>query len=428
MNQQTVVNDQYEEISLRELIDIVLDGKKIIAIVMCVTLLASIVASFFIMKPSYEAKTVLLTADVQVGNTNLENLNNVIDSYNKYPEMTVATYLEQVKSPEVLAQTIETLKLKDKEENPYTVQALASMIKVSNTKDTNLIDVTVTHKDPENAANIANALGKSFINFITENIRNRSKEAAKLLQEQLSIEEKNIKEATARLTEYLAESGNLTEMKNEMNSIIKQITTFKAQLNNVENSIIIETETLAALRQAGIKNTVKLDGISLDLNTSGSAGNFEVGIRNNNAVESAVLAMKMANIETSLVSNTSRKKVLDAKTKSLMEELITLQTKIAEEEYTYNAIQRDLSLANQAYNAYQQRHKEAILTAATDLGSTSVVVSSSAIVPTSPVSPRKALNLAIGLVLGLMMGVMITFFMHYWKVTSQEKGTKNIKA
>lgn len=424
MNQQQMYNDQYEDISLRELIDVLLEGKRIIAGVTLVALVVTFIISFFAIKPTYEATVVLLTSDVQVGKTSLENINNVIDSYNQYPSMTVKTYLEQVKSPQVLQRAIDSLELKTDKGQKITVQSLANMVEVNNTKDTNLITVMVTHKDAEKAAVIANTVGESFIRFITDNIRGRSKAAANLIEEQLAVEEKNIAEATYRLTQYLKDSGNLNEMKKEMDAIISQITSFKSQLNNVQNSIIIEKETIQVLRGSGVKSTVNLKDINLDLSSSDGSGSFKVAIDKSNQVEGTVLAMKLANVETSLISNISKEKVLEGKVEELMSELITLQTKIAEEEYTYNSIQRDLSLANQAYNAYKQRHKEAILTAATDLGSTSVVVSSSAIVPNSPVNPKRSMNMLIGVVLGFMLGTMITFFNHYWAITNNKKENK----
>ncbi len=43
------------------------------------------------------------------------------------------------------------------------------------------------------------------------------------------------------------------------------------------------------------------------------------------------------------------------------------------------------------------------------------LVVSKAMTPSAPVSPRKALNLAIGAVLGLMLGAFWAFFMEYWE-------------
>lgn len=48
-----------------------------------------------------------------------------------------------------------------------------------------------------------------------------------------------------------------------------------------------------------------------------------------------------------------------------------------------------------------------------DLGDTSIAVVSPAMVPSSPVSPNKELNMAIAFILGLMMAVMAVFIMEY---------------
>ncbi|MBK5252183.1 MAG: hypothetical protein JJE29_06075 [Peptostreptococcaceae bacterium] len=49
-------------------------------------------------------------------------------------------------------------------------------------------------------------------------------------------------------------------------------------------------------------------------------------------------------------------------------------------------------------------------------------VVSKALPPSSPVSPRKALNLAIGAVLGLMLGVFWAFFIEYWENNETKAG------
>lgn len=424
--EQNYQNEQYDEISLRELIDVVLDGKKMIAIVTAICLILAGIYSFVIVNPTYEAKTVLLTAPVEVGQTSIEGVNNVIKTYNKYPEMKVETYLAQIKSPEVLQRTIEELQLKNKDGKLITTESLASAIEVSNIKDTNLINIVVTKDDPEMAAKIANALGQNFIKFITQNIQNKSRASAALIQEQLQVEEANIEAATKVLTDYMADSRNLTDMKNEMNSIISQLNSYRTQIKELDNSIKVEKTTLDALHKAGVTGYVDVNSLNIDLGSSGNSGSVEMNINASNQVEKAVLSMKIANLETALVQNVSKKEVLEGSIEKLQSDLVAIQTKIAEEEYTYNSIQRDLSLAKEAYNAYQQRHKEAILTAATDLGSTSVVVSSSAAVPNGPVGVRKALNLTIGMVLGLIIGVLATFFQHYWRSTSDDKEKKVI--
>lgn len=413
MNENQSYDHDYNEITLREILEILLDGKKIIAIVTALCLLASVMMSFFIIKPAYEAKTVLLTADVTIGEPNLEDMNRVIESYNKYPEMTVKTYLQQIKAPQVLQATIDKLQLKDNNEQTLTVQSLAAMTEVTNPKDTNLIEIKVTHREPEKAAPIANTIGDSFIKFISENVKQRSKRAAEAIQEKLQIEEKSIERITERLKEYLSDNGNLTEMKDEMNALVTQTTSFKEELNLVENDIIIERDTLLKLEASGIKITIDMASLDLNLNKESEALDVTLNVNNANQVEAAVLAMKVGELQASLLENISRKKVLEESIGRIKEELITIQTKIAQQEYAYNSIQRDLDLANQAYNAYKQRHKEAVLTAATDLGSTSVVVSSSAIQPTSPVGMGKTLYMAIGLMLGAILGAILVFLKQY---------------
>ncbi|MGB3978485.1 MAG: GNVR domain-containing protein [Tepidanaerobacteraceae bacterium] len=60
------------------------------------------------------------------------------------------------------------------------------------------------------------------------------------------------------------------------------------------------------------------------------------------------------------------------------------------------------------------------------MGDANIMVVSPAIVPESPVAPRKMLNVAIAMVLGLMLGVFVVFFMDYWKNSADPKSVKNL--
>lgn len=58
---------------------------------------------------------------------------------------------------------------------------------------------------------------------------------------------------------------------------------------------------------------------------------------------------------------------------------------------------------------------ESVLEGKLDVFSTHISVISPAYVPERAVSPKKALNLAVGLLLGLMIGIFVALFKAYWK-------------
>ncbi|MGE5204076.1 MAG: GumC family protein, partial [Chlamydiota bacterium] len=73
----------------------------------------------------------------------------------------------------------------------------------------------------------------------------------------------------------------------------------------------------------------------------------------------------------------------------------------------HNILQREFESNQQLYQSLLQRLKDATVSAG--LRSTNIHVVDSALPPTVPIRPRKALNIALGLVAGLVLGVMGAF-------------------
>ena len=94
-----------EEISLREIVEIILKGKWIIAVITAICVVASVVFSFFVLDSTYEAQTMLMVSPVATGNRTItedDRIGEVVAALSMYPGLTADTYKEQVKAPEVL--------------------------------------------------------------------------------------------------------------------------------------------------------------------------------------------------------------------------------------------------------------------------------------------------------------------------------------
>ena len=418
--EQSNINSEYDEISLRELIEALLKGKKLIAIITIACFLIGAMASFVILPEKYEATSVLLVSPVSSKSPNLNGINNIIDSMQATPNMTVETYLEQIKTPQVLQKTIEALELKNQEGEYIAIASLDSMINVSNVEDTNLINVKVTGKDPEELANIANTLSKLFIEYITENNKNMNVQVAQVIEAQLANEEKNVATKSQALVEYLSNSVSIDELSGEVSSLVSQITSTKTSLNGIETQINADEDSLKTLlNDSGIRNVSNVGNVNLEIDAGGNVSpNFEFNSISNNNLQSTLLTIDITKIQSRLVQNIANKEAKTTKLEEMQSTLLEKQTLLQEEQYKYNALNRDLALSNQAYNAYQQRHKEAIIAGAAEIGSSSIIISSEAMVPNSPTSPNKMLNMAIAIVLGLMIGVFVVFAKQYWESTA----------
>jgi uncharacterized protein involved in exopolysaccharide biosynthesis len=237
-----------------------------------------------------------------------------------------------------------------------------------------------------------------------------------------------MEEQSKKMQEYLAKSQNVQQIKMEIQALYDNITKYKMDLISAEKQIASDGEALKTLLQG--KNT--FSGISLDneinfnvpLDNDNTYQNIEINISSSNELQKALITIKATEIETRLIQNQAEKNSLQTKVKELENRLIDTQTILAEEEYKYNAIQRNYNLAEQTYNAYLDRHKEALVTATSNIGESTIIISSPATIPIEPSSHGKLFYIAIATFLGLFMGVFIALFGAYWKKTDPQNSNK----
>lgn len=157
-----------EELNLKQLINIIWNGKKYIIITIILAILLGIGYSYFLVTPKYEASTtlVLAKAEEKVSNEISTGITQTDLNLNKN---LVSTYRELIRSKTVIREVMENLKIKDLKET-----TLKNNITVSSVRDTELIEITVKDENPERATNIANEIAKVFTVHVAEiyNINN----------------------------------------------------------------------------------------------------------------------------------------------------------------------------------------------------------------------------------------------------------------
>lgn len=148
-----------EELDLKELMKELWNKKFVIIII---TLIAVIVASIYsmkIQKPKYQAATTLvLTQSASSSDSDAVTSTDVTMN-----QKLVTTYSEIIKSKSILSQVIDNLELKD-----ISFAELKNNIQVEAVEETEVIKITVTSDNPEDAAKIANEIGKVFSEKIVD--------------------------------------------------------------------------------------------------------------------------------------------------------------------------------------------------------------------------------------------------------------------
>ncbi len=103
---------------------------------------------------------------------------------------------------------------------------------------------------------------------------------------------------------------------------------------------------------------------------------------------------------------------LEAKYLDMQSSLINSKEALVQKKAFYDELISERTLVN---NATSNGESGKILNGRMDVFSQNISVISKAYEPQRPISPRKAMNLAIGLVLGLMAGTFAGFIRNYWK-------------
>lgn len=117
--------------------------------------------SYFFVKPEYTSTTSLVLAQSsssgQTGDGAISATDLTMNS------KLVSTYSELIKRKAILGQVCENLNIPES-----NIQELRGKIKVNSAKNTEIIEISVTNKDPNKAAAIANEIAKVFGEKIVE--------------------------------------------------------------------------------------------------------------------------------------------------------------------------------------------------------------------------------------------------------------------
>lgn len=231
-----------QSIDLRAYLQVLKKRRSMIAQIALLAVLVSAIYSFFVLKPIYEAKTVLMVTQVtdkMQTSTQSSAQNNVINSVSRIPVMTMNTYVGQLKSDDLMMRVIERMNLAD---YGYTPRSLAGQVNVSAAEDSYLINVSVSNSDPELAINIANTLSKEFNESITERNKEVMDKSVVFLEEQRAAVSKELATTTAQ-----AERDRLQRIITQLSEGITQ-TQIARSFDLGSNNLVVVSPAVGAVK------------------------------------------------------------------------------------------------------------------------------------------------------------------------------------
>lgn len=419
-----------EGLNLRVVIEVMLKWKKVIGITTLIFVVIALFVNVFLLSPVYQAQTMLLISPVtKTDQTNrvitgeVDSFEPIVGSLSNYPQMTIDTYREQIKAPEVLDYIRKEMNINEK-----SISSIADSINVKPLKNTNLISIGVTDKDPAKAAKMANLISERYTKFISEVNQKQAEQSAEFLKKQMEEERNNLTKASDALKEFLKQPRGPEEVKQELASKLEKLTEFKTKLSEIK---IMESSKATSLQHAKqllkkTPSTVITVKSILDDELLSEIVKSKTDIK---ITELSRLKLTSEEINQVYVSLSSEVNTLELEVSSvraersnmeneislLQKDIEVLQADLAEKQQKYDILNNEVNLIKQTYETYQKKYKEVMIIQSAEIGKSSIMVVSKATPPRYPIGPNKAKNIIIASIFGFMLSSLAVFLIEYWK-------------
>lgn len=417
-----------EEISLRELIEILLVGKKVIASITILAMLITGVFNFLFLEPTYESKSILMASGInaktQAGD--IKGVESLLNSISPYPQIPIETYKEQIKDPQILDEVIRELDLAS-----YGISraGLSNMITLSAIANTNLLTIVVQYQEPKMAATIANTVTKKFIASVSAISKEQAEKSSNYLKTQMEVEREKFDEALLEYKGYMSQQKSLVELEKEVESKTSLITMYKEKLLNAdikEQSLIASLETATrelekmdektVLQKSLMDDSVMSQSVKQEINPV--EGFYNISIQTEEVNEAYIYLKNKANdIEIQLARIRAQKTALIRAIDSTSKELKELNAELVDKQYNDETLKQKVDFAKSTYEAFLHKYEETKILQSSDIGEDSITIVSHAVESLTPVATNKIKNVAIAGMLGLMISSIFIIFRSYWKVS-----------
>ncbi|MFN6465864.1 MAG: GumC family protein [Nostoc sp. DedVER02] len=423
-----------------------------------VTVMLSAISTKFI-KPSYEAEGKLLfrVPSFKVAGTSISpSFSEGGDSGDLKPlvatQNPISTQMEVITSPALLQRTIDKLKLKDKEGKPLEVQALQKSLNLKIIGGTDVLRITYTSPDPEEAAAVINTM----MAFYLENdiLSNRSEAGAtrQFMAKQLPKTQAavNNAEVALRIFKQKHQIADLSEetksavatignLDNEMNNVKAQLDEVNAQTNELRQRVELNSQQAIAVsalsqspavqgvltqlqetdRQLAIERSRFLDDNPIIINLEAkkaslksllqqqigqTIGNRTQAIGNQTQVPQNLL--QIGELRQGLIQNFLQSEIqrfgLTQKLSSLYnsrasyEQRVKLIPQLAQNQ---RELERKVEVAESTYQTLLKKVQELQLVENTNTASSRIIAQ--ALVPKKPIAGKKIIVLVLGVMFGL---------------------------
>lgn len=445
------INNNDNTIDLRKLFSVMGEQKKvIIPIIVICTVLAIIVA--FVLPKSYQSNT--LVRIKSSGGSNLSGYAamaagfgiDVGGSSSASPE----NYIELMKSREVIQPIIDGLDMdEEKKEKMTTDGFIKSNLEITNTKKTDLINITAYGKTPEEAQMISQSVADNFLTLMTKLNKEGNSSAINFLNDRMAIAKEEMETAENKLQAYQQEKGiyspddQTKALIDKLDDYDKKIAQLEAQeqansakLQDVtgqleqQNSSLLEynisdNDAIMNLRTAIVNKQVELVGLEqryteehpdviqakqeLDELKRSLDREIQSAVNSKSATLTPVqgnLLMEKVQTETAKAVTSASLDALKSKQQEAEGNISTLSADSVE----YMRLLRDKNITSEVYTNIVKAYENTRIQEAQESMDIQIIDAANLPREDMPAKPNKKLIVVIGFVLGVMISFGYTLY------------------
>lgn len=439
-----------DTIDLKKLFSLMIEKKTIvIAIVVICTVIATIVA--FILPKSYQSTTLVR---VKSGGSSMSGYAAMAAGFgidtgggsSGSPE----SYIELMKSREVLEPIIAELDLSDEDKEKLTAEGFAKKnLEVTNIKKTDLITIAAYGKTPEEAQMISQGVADNFLALMTKLNKEDNSTALKFLDERIKIAKEEMETAENKLQAYQQEhkiyapdeqakaiianlnnydttiaqlqaqsegdsaklAGVTSQLEQQNASLLEYNVSDNTNIGNIRESIVNKRVELVGLQQQFTDEHPDVIKAKEELNSLEKSLSDEIAKAVNSQsvtlspVQSSLLENKIST-EVQISVNNASLEALKAKQAEAQESIATLSADSVE----YMRLSREATIAGQVYTALVQNYEQTRIQEAKDSMDIQIIDAADLPKEDMPAKPNKKLVVVIGFVLGIVISFGYTLY------------------
>lgn len=403
------------EIILRDYLRVISKWKWFIALMTAIVVITSGIMSWFVLPPVYQAKAVIQVVQGEqkpAAVRDNQTLEDVVGTLSRLPQMTMNTYVNQLKNQVVFQRAINRLGL---DQNQYTPSGLSGMVTAKLIKDTSLIEIQVRNTDPQLATNLANTIGEEFILIINENNQQQLGKSMEYLKNQLENTDRELAVAVENLRLFDAQPRSVEYLSKQMENLLADLSDYRSQLASARVSLHQELAGKSRLEERltqtpdMIKTIKTLPAEATGAEQGGPNPQVVTEERPNPAYER--ITQELTAKEVTISELEARAEAMESTLASLEKQIEALQAEMAGKWAERDRLQGDVDRMKAAYAVLAGKLTQTQITRSINIGDSSLMVVARAVVPTDPVKPKKQQNLALAIVIGLMASISLVFLL-----------------